>query len=68
MKIKKLVKEIGFDSSEFIGTWKEWNVYVATSKVTMHVGLPQFILSDNLNDARWATPEETIELMYSFCV
>lgn len=69
IKPKKLAKETGiFDSAEMLGTWKEFNVYIASSKTPVCVGLPQYILEEEKKDARWASPEETIELMSIFCV
>lgn len=69
MKINKLLKEIGFDRTEDLGQWNELKVSVATTKEILHVGLPQFILTDaRTNDSRWASPEETITLMNIFCI
>lgn len=67
MKIKKLLKEIGLESTEELGSWNGYDVKVATSSTIMHLGLPQFILTKD-EDSRWASPEETIQLMNIFCV
>ena len=67
MKAKKLAKEIGLDKVEEIGSWKGYEVLVATSDQIRCLGLPQYILQQEKN-ARWATPEETLELMSIFCV
>lgn len=69
MKIKKLLKEIGFDKAEEVGQWNDFKVSIATTKESLCVGLPQFILTDEQkNDSRWASPEETVKLMFIFCV
>ena len=69
MKIKQLLKGLGFYKAEEVGNWNGLKVSVATTKENMCVGLPQFILTDEQkNDSRWASPEETITLMFIFCV
>lgn len=67
MKVRKLLKEIGLEKAEELGSWNEHIVLVGTSDEIRCLGLPQFILKKD-EDARWATPEETIELMNIFCV
>lgn len=69
MKVKDLLKQVGLNKTEELGSWKGYTVLAATSDVIRYLGLPQYILlhadSDN---ARWASPEETIELMNIFCI
>lgn len=67
MKVEKLLKEIGLKRAEKLGSWDEYIVLVGTSDDKRCIGLPQFILLKG-DDARWATPEETIELMNIFCI
>lgn len=69
MKIKQLLKGLGFYKAEEVGNWNGLKVSVATTKENMCVGLPQFILTDaRTNDSRWASYDETLQLMEIYCV
>lgn len=63
-KIKELAESEGFDRSISLGRWKDWDLYVADTNEECAVGLPQYILSSD-REARWATYEETLEIMKS---
>ena len=69
MKPYKLAKQTGiFESAVKLGPWKSSFVYVAKAKNPICVGLPQYIIEDEYDEARWATPVEIMELMNIFCV
>ena len=63
-KIKDLASSEGFDRVIEIGSWRGFDVFVADTEAECEVGLPQYILVSG-NNVRWATVEETEELMVS---
>ena len=63
-KIKDLASSEGFDRVVGIGSWRGFDVFVADTDAECAVGLPQYILVSG-NNVRWATVEETEELMAS---
>lgn len=71
MKISKKIKEYatqnGFDSVEYVGEWKNYNVYQPffyTDEI-LTIGCPQFILEQN-GSLEWAEPELALDLLSYF--
>ena len=63
-KIKQLAESEGFDRVVSLGQWNGWDLHVADMDEECSVGLPQYILSSE-KDVRWASYEETEEIMKS---
>lgn len=64
-KIKKLAKELGHDSVEYIGEWKQFKIFIPYTKdddTIEIVGLPQYILEKG-NIVRFSTPDEVFDIM-----
>lgn len=60
--IKRLAKADGFPDVKYLCVWRDTDVYTAFDPEAPYVGQPQYVLADG-TECRWATPEETEELM-----
>lgn len=60
--IKRFAADEGFPDVRFIGDWKGFSVFAASSEDEPFVGLPQYVLSD-YKKVRWASPAETEAIM-----
>lgn len=61
--IKRFAKENGFPKVDFLMDWKGFPVYTAFDPDFPYVGLPQYIISETTANVRWATMDETEEIM-----
>ena len=61
-KVKGLAESEGFDRVVSLGRYKNWDLYVAGLQEECVIGLPQYILASD-QDVRWATIEETEDIM-----
>ena len=60
MKALSLAHERDFKHVGYVEKWNGYKVYEAYNEDGAIIGLPQFILVDNKNKARWATYEEVM--------
>lgn len=66
--ITRLAKSEDFPVVKPLGGWEGFDVYLADTEDECAIGLPQYILfsPSALSAPRWATPDETEEIMKSF--
>lgn len=61
--IKRYVKSAGFPEAAYVGRLDNYDVFSAFDPDFPYIGLPQFILYIEKAKPRWATIEETEEIM-----
>lgn len=62
---KRFAKKEGFDGVEYQGQWEGQEVFCATSKEPVYIGLPPYILVSG-GSARWPSAEEEDKLFELF--
>ena len=62
---KCFAKDEGFDGADFIGQFEGQEVFCATSKHPMKIGLPPYFLV-SADSARWPSSEEEETLFQKF--
>lgn len=63
--IKRLAKSEGFPEVKYIGNWRDYDLFSAFNPSAPYVGMPQYILFRADEKPRWASVEETEEIMAS---
>ena len=61
--IKRLAKSEGFPEVKHVGHWDDYEVFCAFDPDFPYIGLPQYILDHENIEPRWATLEETEDIM-----
>ncbi len=64
--IIRFAKDTRFPTVEYVGRWNEYAVYSGSDPDFPYVGMPQYVLSKEGDKPRWATPDETEEIMQHF--
>ncbi len=64
--ILRFAKDEGFPQVEHLGRWNDLELYAASDPDFPYVGMPQYVLSKEGDKPRWATPDETEEIMQHF--
>ena len=62
---KRFAKKEGFDGVEYVGQWEDHEVFCATSKVPLFIGMPPYILISG-GSARWPSADEAEKLFELF--
>lgn len=62
---KRFAKKEGFDGVEYVGQWDGQEVFCATSKEPVYIGLPPYILV-SVDVARWPSADEEEKLFQRF--
>ena len=63
--IKRLAKSEGFPEVNHLCSWKEYEVFVAFAPDFPYIGMPQYILASKDGALRWASIDETEEIIQS---
>ena len=61
--IKRLAKSEGFPEVKHVCRWDAYEVFCASDPDFPYIGMPQYILAAENVDPRWATIDETEEIM-----
>lgn len=62
---KRFARKDGFDGVKYLGQWEDQEVYVATTKEPLFIGLPPYILVSG-SVARWPSADEQDKLFGLF--